>query len=270
MKTRGGFLLALAAVAAALSACGGGDDSGSGGEPSSITSKGVDFAYDMPSKISGGLTKIEYVNAGKQFHEWALARIKPGHTAAEVRQYLDKKGPNAPPPPWVTDVGGVGVMSPGQRIGITRDLKPGSYAFICFLPGPGGKPHYALGMFKGFQVQGNSGAKPPKVDGTITAKGSGFEISFLKPGEQTIELRNDSKTPFGFSLFEQKPGHQLTELRAFFKSGNLNKQPPAIFLGGAQSIPPGQSYYLDLNIQPGRQYLVIDPEKNVYKIFSAE
>ena len=273
MRLRGGLVLLLVpAAAAALSACGGSDDSSSGsGASSTITSKGVEYAYEMPSTIPGGLTRIDYVNAGSQYHEWALAKIAPGHTAADVRAYLDRKGPNAAPPPWVQDVGGVGVMSPGQRIGITRDLQQGHYAFICFLPGPGGKkPHYSLGMFKGFTVTGDSGAKPPKTDGTITASASGFEVSFLQPGEQTIELRNDAKKPFGFSLFEQKPGHQLTELRAFFKSGDLSKEAPAILLGGVQKIPPGQSYYLNLDIQPGRQYLVIDPEKNVFKIFSAE
>jgi hypothetical protein len=193
MGRRGGLVLLFAVAAAALSACGGGDDSSSGSGASSITSKGVEYAYEMPSTVPGGLTRIDYVNAGSQYHEWALAKIAPGHTAADVRAYLDKKGPNAPPPPWVRDVGGVGVMSPGQRIGITRDLQHGHYAFICFLPGPGGKPHYSLGMFKGFTVTGDSGAKPPKTDGSITASASGFEVSFLQPGEQTIELRNDAK-----------------------------------------------------------------------------
>jgi len=270
MDRRGVLVLMLvAAAAAALPACGGGGSSDSGG-PAVITSKGVEYAYDMPSTVPGGLTRIDYVNAGSQYHEWALAKIEPGHTAADVRAYLDKHGPNGPPPPWVKDVGGVGVMSPGQQIGITRDLKQGHYAFICFLPGPGGKPHYKLGMFKGFTVTGDSGAKPPKVDGAITANDSGFTVGFLQPGEQTIELRNDAKTPFGFNLFEQKPGHSLTELRAFFKSGDLSKQAPALLLGGVQSIPPGQSYYLNIDIKPGRQYLVIDPEKNAFKVFSAK
>ena len=262
-------VLAAVLAAAVLSACGGGGDSSSSGS-ATITSKGVEYAYEMPSTVPGGLTRIDYENAGSQYHEWALAKIGAGHTVGDVKAYLDKVGPNSAPPPWVKDVGGVGVMSPGQQIGITRDLKPGSYAFICFLPGPGGKPHYALGMIKGFKVQGDSGAKPPKTDGTITARDSGFEVSFLTPGQRTIELRNDAKKPFGFSLFEQKPGHQLTELRAFFKSGDLSKQAPAILLGGVQSIPPGQSYYLDIDLKPGRQYLVIDPEKNAFKIFSVK
>ena len=271
MIGRGALVPSLAACAAlSLAACGGGGGGSGSSGSETVTSKGVDYAYDMPSTVPGGLTRIDYVNGGAQYHEWALAQIKPGHTATDLKAYLDKHGGNGAPPPWVNDVGGVGVMSPGQRIGITRDLKPGHYAFICFLPGPGGKPHYALGMFKGFTVQGDSGAKPPKTDGTITATDSGFTVSFLTPGEQTIGLRNATKKPFGFSLFEQKPGHQLTELRAWFKQGNLNKQAPAILLGGLQKVPPGQTYYLDIDLQPGRQYLVIDPEKNVFKIFSVK
>jgi len=257
----------VAGAAASLSACGGGSDSSS---VPAVTSKGVEYAYDMPSSIEGGLTKIDYVNAGSDYHEWALAKIDPGHTAADVKAYLDKAGPNSQPPPWVTDVGGVGVMSPGQQIGVTRDLQPGSYAFICFLPGPGGKPHYALGMFKGFDVEGDSGADPPETDGSITATAKGFPVSKLASGEQTIALRNDAKQPVGFSLFEQKPGHQLQELRSFFRQGDLSKEAPAILLGGLQKIPPGQSYYLDVDLKSGRQYLVIDPEKNLFKIFAPQ
>src|SRR4029453_3225853 len=211
----------VAGAAASLSACGGGAAPGS---VPPVTSKGVESPYDMPSSIEGGLTKIDYANAGSDYHEWALAKIDPGHTAADLKAYLAKAGPHPPPPPWVAGGGGVGVMSPGQQIGVTRDLQPGSYAFICFLPGPGGKPHYALGMFKGFDVSGDSGADAPQTAGSNTGTAKGFQVSKLASGEQTIARRNDIKQPVGFSLFEQKPGHQLQELRSFFQQGDLSKE----------------------------------------------
>jgi hypothetical protein len=81
MMGRRRLVLTLAAAvtaAAAFSGCGGGgDDSGSGGAAGPITSKGVEYAYQMPSTVPGGLSTINYVNAGSQYHEWALAKIKP-------------------------------------------------------------------------------------------------------------------------------------------------------------------------------------------------
>ena len=32
------------------------------------------------------------------------------------------------------------------------DLRPGNYVALCFLPGPGGAPHMAMGMLQQFTV----------------------------------------------------------------------------------------------------------------------
>ena len=33
-----------------------------------------------------------------------------------------------------------------------EDLEPGTYALVCFIPGPGGEAHYELGMKTTFTV----------------------------------------------------------------------------------------------------------------------
>jgi hypothetical protein len=159
-------------------------------------------------------------------------------------------------------------MSPGTEIGITRDLQSGNYAFICFIRAPNGKPHYQLGMLKGFEVSGDSGNDVPDTDGSITATDTKFEVSALSAGDQTIELKNAASKPREFNLFELKPGKAVSDLRAWYANGQKG-EPPATLLGALQSIPSGETDYLDLNVVAGRTYLVIDPENGQKATFKA-
>jgi hypothetical protein len=259
-------VIAVLAVVPALfvTACGGDDDE------SAATVKGVEYAFEMPETVEGGLVRMNFENAGAIPHEYALGRINESRTVEDLRAYLEETGGREGPPPWAEDVGGVGVMSAGTEIGITRDLEPGTYAFLCFLPTSDGKTtHLEEGMFQGFEVEGESGAEPPETDGSITATGKAFEVSELSGGPQTIELRNGAERPTGFQLFGLEPGQDPKDvepaLQKWFRSG-FEGEAPATLYGTVQFVPPGESYYLDIDLESGQTYLIIDPEAGLQEV----
>jgi hypothetical protein len=244
--------LATAIAAAALAGCGGGDDE----QSAAIDVKGVEYAFDMPDQGKAGVVTFDVSNAGGELHEFALGRLAPGKTIADVKAYL-KSGQEGTPK-WFQDVGGVPILSPGEKLGLTRRLAPANYVFLCFIPSPKGVPHVNLGMLKEFRLSGDSGRDLPEPDATITAKKGSYTIPPLKAGEQTIELRNADSREREFFLFRLKPGKSLADIGRFFESGEGKTTPPATFLGAMQTIPAGTSVFIDVDLKAGAKYTLAD------------
>jgi hypothetical protein len=115
--------VACAAVAVVgtllFASCGGGD-----GEKSSspVTVKGFEYGYEMPAEVKGGLTTMTFENSGGQVHEWALGKLAPGVTEQQVKDFLNSPKGGSSESSLFTDVGGVPIMSPDTKIGLTRSL----------------------------------------------------------------------------------------------------------------------------------------------------
>jgi hypothetical protein len=219
---------------------------------------GDEYAFVMPDRIKGGTVTMDIANSGREPHEFGLARIDPGKTAADVQKALAKSGENAPK--WLHDIGGVPPITPGERLSITRRLTPGTYAFICFLPSPTGKPHYALGMQKAFTVAGDNGARAPRTDGAIVAGRKSISVvGAVRPGRRTYELRNAAESPHGFFILSYAPGKTMRDLDRW--AGKSFAGPaPARLVGGIQSIPGGTSVYMTADFETGRTYTVLDDD----------
>lgn len=256
-----------------LLACGD-DDEGTdtGAEaPAAVTVDGVDYAFDMPDHVKGGLVSMDFTNSGRELHEYALARLDPGKTLADVNRVLAS---GKEPPGWVEDIGGVPVLTPGARVRITRELRSGTYLFLCFIPSPGGKPHYELGMEKVFEVAGDTGADAPQTDGVIVAGEKSFKVPPIDAGRQTLELRNDAGEPREFSLAGLRPGRTERDAQQFFapleqgRGFRIEGKPPLELLGAMQSIPPGTSVYLTVDFKPGWLYRIADEENRIEARFT--
>lgn len=50
------------------------------------------------------------------------------------------------------DAGGFAVLNPGYTGQVKLNLDKGDYVAACFVPGPQGTPHAAMGMYVGFTV----------------------------------------------------------------------------------------------------------------------
>jgi len=243
-------MLGAAAVAASVVSCGGGDES------STVTVKGVEYAFEMPNQSEGGVVKMNFENAGGELHEFALARLDEGKTQADVEAYVESGRED--PPSWAEDVAGVPLLSPGEELSITRELDPGTYTFLCFIPSPKGTPHVRLGMLKTFELEGDSGNELPGADAVITASEQGYDIPQTEAGSQTLELRNADNKEREFFLVALEPGKEIQDVDRFFAQGEDLADPPATFLGAMQTIPPGTSVFLDTELESGVEYTLSD------------
>jgi hypothetical protein len=247
-----------------ISACGG--DDGGGTKNNLVSLKGTEYAFALPDKIEGGVVTMKVSNIGKEFHEYALGRLKEGKTFADLKKELfSGKEPRS-----ADDIAGVPTLSPGKDVAITRRLEPGNYVFLCFIPTAKGVPHAKLGMIKPFAVTGTSTADLPKPDATVTAREKTMEVPALGTGEQTLELRNSASKPREFELLSLKPGKTLKDVEAMFQGDRppSPKDAPATFLGAMQSIPPRNSVFLDVKLEAGTTYLFLDAESRLVKEFT--
>lgn len=254
-------LAALTALALLASACGDDDDEAEAG---AVRVLGTDYAFDMPSEIEGGVVTMDFVTEGQEPHEYALGRLAPSRTLADLNEVLES---GREPPPWLDDIGGVPAMTPGEEISITRELQPGTYAFLCFIPTPDGRPHYELGMRREFTVTGDSEASLPEPDGVISAGDDRIEVPDVQAGEQTLELRNTASKPREFELFTFDEGEGPAELGKWFRSG-YRGEPPARLLGAMQSIAPRTSVFLTEEFDAGATYFVEDRESGLRARFT--
>jgi uncharacterized cupredoxin-like copper-binding protein len=245
----------LLTVLLALAACGGDDGNEAADNAGAIEVKGAEYAFVMPEQVEGSVVSLEISNIGKELHEYALGRLEQGKTLEDVRKVL-RQG-EGDPPSWFKDVAGVPLLSPGEEITITRELQPGTHVFLCFVPSPKGVPHYELGMLKTFEIVGDSGRELPEPDATITANEGGYDIPALEAGPQTVELRNADTKEREFFLVTLKPGKTLDDVDAWGEGG-FKGTAPGTFLGAMQTIPPGTSVYLDIELEEGVEYTLSD------------
>jgi hypothetical protein len=244
--------LAAIGMAASFAGCGGGD--GATVEPVDV--RGDEYAFVMPDEAKAGVVKFDISNTGDELHEYALGRLDEGKTIADVEAFLESGEEDSPE--WFTDVGGVPLLSPGEKLGLTRELEAGAYVFLCFIPSPEGVPHVALGMLKAFELSGDSDADLPEPDAVIVADNGGYDVPDLSAGEQTIELRNADDTEREFFLIALEPGKKLGDIDRFFEAGEGTGKPPARFHGAMQTIPAGTSVFVDIDFEAGVEYTLTD------------
>jgi uncharacterized cupredoxin-like copper-binding protein len=216
----------------------------------------TEFAYVMPEVIAGGAVTFEFVNAGRDLHEFALVRLDDGRGVEDILAAFD----TAQEPDWwdAASLPGVPLLSPGHEVRVTASLdSQGTYAFFCPLPTADFTPHMALGMVRTFEVAAARDRPVPAPDVVITATDEGFEVPLIPAGRVTVELRNTGRRPHEFSLTAYHAGMTSAAVEAWFESGQPDPA-PASFLGGIQAIAPGTSVFLQLQLQPGVAYTLED------------
>jgi hypothetical protein len=261
---------AISAAVLLLAGCGGEQDGGTArgarrSGPTPVTVEATEYGYSLPRHVKGGVAALEMTNVGEELHEFALVRLEGNRTERDLLEALME----GDPPPWMEDVAGVPVLSPGRSVTMTRDLdEPGTYVFLCFLPSPDGRPHAELGMIGSFEVSGDSGAVPPRPDATIAATDQGLDVPTLSSGLQTIELTNTGNDDHELWLVAFEPGKTDADVEAWFESGQRGPA-PATFVGGIQSIPPGTSVFQELRLEQGVTYTVADYQNEQTATFTA-
>jgi hypothetical protein len=131
-----------------------------------VTITARDYSYDPIPDIPAGVVDLRLHNLGKDIHHPAIFTLSAGKTAADLAAALKQPGP---PPAWATPVPGPDAPAPGVTSNAIGELKPGSYAVLCFIDTNGGVPHFMKGMIRGFRVVPSANAsKAPKDDLNVT------------------------------------------------------------------------------------------------------
>jgi hypothetical protein len=100
--------------------------------------------------LTAGENEIAFKNDGAQPHHLLISPLKGDATAEEVEEaFKSEKGP----PPLGDETLSTAVIEGGEGQLVSIDLKPGRYAFYCFISDrQGGPPHALKGMVDEFEV----------------------------------------------------------------------------------------------------------------------
>jgi uncharacterized cupredoxin-like copper-binding protein len=241
--------LALFAMAAsfALAACG----IASTAQIPQITIKTHDYSFEAPAQIEAGLVSITMQNEGQEPHHAQLVRLKDGVTTEQFQAAL-QQSPEAVMP-LVSFAGGPGVIPPGQSQQVDVELKPGHYFLLCLVPDADGIPHLAKGMLAPMEVvapTAQTSASEPKSDGTVRLLDFSFVLpSEIKAGRHIWKVSNEGEQPHELALIKLADGKTMQDVAAFMQTPS--GPPPWVDAGGFQAIDPGESAWVDLDLQPG-------------------
>ena len=141
---------------------------------STLAVTGKEYAFDLPASVPAGVTAITLTNAGKEEHQAQLVKIADGKGMTDLLAALQSPDQSAALK-LITLSGGPNAVAPGATGTSTVDLKPGAYAFLCFISGPDGTPHIFKGMVAPLEVTGTATTTPlPAGDASLTLKDFSF------------------------------------------------------------------------------------------------
>ena len=203
---------------------------------------------------------------------------------------MEGKDPNkayARLPAWSADIvyrGGPGFLSGGNTIETTVFLPSGNYVMECYVKSDDGTYHYTDGMVKGLTVteETSEAEEPTGADITMNLTGQGFGLQGeATPGQHTVAVSFDEAAPglFGHDVHLARLDEN-TDIKAVAawmdgllpagQVSTLDSPAPAYFLGGAHDMPPGNTAYFTVNLEPGRYVWIMEQPANasVYEEFT--
>lgn len=272
---RSAIALAIVLVTAlSLSACGSSKKSGTGkststtagggtattlSAPHAVTIQAKEYAFSPPGTLAEGDISLTLQNVGKEDHQVQLLHLKPGATPQQFGQAAQSDSTGVAPLALTDGGGGVAAVTPGKSEKVVNKVKAGTYMMVCFVRGADGIPHVAKGMVGVMNVVQSSGTgvSTPSSSTDVAAK----EFSFggpdkLSAGKSTVRFTNGGTQPHEMALVKLKPGKTAADLGAFFGSEHPSGPPPFDSAGGAGAVGPGDSAYLDVDLDAGTYVMV--------------
>ena len=244
-------------------------------EPGTLPITTLEYRFEAPTTISGGLTAITLDNPGGEDHQAQLLKLNEGVTLDQLSEALTSDTTGAAAFALSTVAGGANAAQAGG--GTTEaiiDLEPATYAMLCFLENAEGVPHFALGMLSELEVtEPTEEADLPAPDHSITAADYSFtEPSAVAAGETTMQFINSGTEPHELTVVAMQEGFtgdDLLDLLGLTAPGaptpgpdeptptaGEEGGPPFIAVGGIGAIPPGGSAYWVQNLEPGNYGLL--------------
>jgi hypothetical protein len=221
--------------------------------PPVITVTAKEFEFDAPASVPAGVVTFKLVNAGKQLHHASLVKLEEGKTGKDLLAALSKPGP---PPAWAVAMGGPNAPDPGQSANATVALRPGKYAWVCFIPDTDKAPHFVKGMVKEFDVAPPAGSMTlPAAAISVQLSDYEFKLSSTpKAGKQTWRIRNYASQPHELELVKIAPGKTIDDLKAWLKTEA--GPPPGNAVGGIAILGSNTANNADFDLTPGTYALL--------------
>lgn len=241
-----GACLALAMVASfgLVAAMGLGSEHGATQSITVTLSKGKTTVSGTDSLVAG-LTKITARNTGSKPVNFALARLRPGKTLADLQAETNRSS-NVPEGTTATLTTYFG-LAPGQSFTTTLDLPPGDY--VSTQP-PDGK---GLGPATQFSIaNGAAGGSPPANNGTVVLYDYGIDAPASIPGRGTLKI-NDIGQNYHFLIgIRLNRGVNADKVVSDIRAGKeTNGPPPGQFVTIIGIVNPGSVNYVKTNLKPG-------------------
>lgn len=301
--------VAGALAAAAVAACGPSGGSGGGGSASAADTAGTvlvvarDYAFEAPDSLPSGWTTFRFQNRGAETHFMILDHLPDGKTYEDYRTELtpvfdsawaaQKRGASQAEagkilagglPGWFADfeeLGGVGLVAPGDTTRVTEKLVPGTYVLECYMKGPDGTFHRNMGMERPLYVtDAASGGRPPASDIEVTLRNQAIVTTGTwSPGPHTVKVVFAEQPATGevagndIHVARLRDGQSAADLAPwmyFMNRKGMQVPAPAEFLGGVQEMPVGDTAYFTVDLQPGRYALLSEtaPQRHMYAEFT--
>jgi hypothetical protein len=241
-----------------------------GGVPSAVAARSNDltvtateYSYRLKGHLHPGWADIRFVNHGSEPHMMAVIRLKPDVTLDQVNQALMSDDQSAAAAvvdaPQDETYGTPALLDAGHATEVvTNNLRAGHYAVVCFVPAPDGRPHFAHGMVRLFDVSGKRiDAKAPHSNRTVRLTDGNIKGVGRSVGQHaTLKITNTGNAPHSFSIAHLRKGKTAEDAVAYF-GAEFSDQPvkgpaPGVLVGGVDSMQPGQTAFVRLDLEPGR------------------
>ncbi len=200
--------------------------------------------------VPAGPVTVTMTNAGKEEHQATIIRLNDGVNAQQFATEAAADATGQAAFKLATGYGGPNAVAPSGINATTQVLdKPGSYLFICFIPGPDGVPHAAKGMVLPFTVTGES-TETVSAPSTVVAS----EFAYLVPDKLkagSIALQNAGQQTHEMAIYKLGDGKSLNDVKTFFGSQTPSGPPPFTPAGGFAAIQPGRTSTADVNLDKG-------------------
>jgi plastocyanin len=213
---------------------------------------GKEYAFDLPASVPAGVTAITLTNAGKEEHQAQLVKIADGKTITDLLGALQSPDQSAALK-LVTLSGGPNGVAPGATGTATVDLKPGAYAFLCFISGPDGTPHVAKGMVAPLEVTGTATTTAlPAADASLTLKDFSFDLDSLTAGKHTVTVKNDGPQAHEATIVKLNDGVTIDTIKGMLSASPAPAGPPPwTDVGGITGISPGTTANMHVDLPAG-------------------
>lgn len=243
------------------------------------------FATDADS-VDAGWTTFRFINASPVVHFMLFDKYPEGRTTEDAAREvvppfqdamdLINEGKReeglaalANLPEWFADVvfrGGAGFTSPGHMSEFTVFLEPGNHVVECYIKNEEGIFHSSMGMMFDLFVTSDTTAatEPSNPTITINLSNEGFETvpEQIKAGEHLVKVNFNEKEPpllaNDVQVVKMDENTSLEEVtnwmdwsQTYGLVSTAEEPHPAVFLGGVQDMPEGNSAYFRITLEPG-------------------